>query len=357
MGHRQSADFPTSSDPRGPEYEYLCVDGFLQSAVGARALASALELGVIDYLQERPDAECEELGAALRIDVGGLGLLCDLLSASGVCEETGGRLRLSEAFRRALRYRGLLEAKLDFAELALLDFMGGLTTLIMAPGEFRRRSRLLRLFDYGRCFDSSPESEALTRRWMRITTALTKHEARVCMRFHEFGRYRRLMDVGGNSGEFALQICRTHPRVRATVFDLPLVCRIGQEHVCQEPEADRIEFVGGNALADALPTGYDLITFKSVLHDWPEREAKHLILQASRSLQAGGTLLIFERGPFEVGEGTVPYSLIPFLLFFRSFRPPAMYKTQLEDIGFRDVTIQGIDLEMPFFLVAGVKEP
>lgn len=355
MERHQPASVPMAHDPRGPEYDHLCVDEFLKSAVAARALASALELGVIDYLRARPTAEREALCTDLRIDRGGLGLLCDLLSASGVCEESKGRLRLSAAFRRALEYRDLLEAKLDFAELALSDFMGGLTTLIMAPDQFRRRSRLFRLFDYGRCYEASPENEALTRRWMRITTALTRYEAAACVARHDFGRHRRLLDIGGNSGEFALQVCRRFPELQATVFDLPLVCQIGREHLRREPEAARIAFVSGNALADPLPGGFDLVTFKSVLHDWPDREARELLLRANHSLEAGGTLLIFERGPFDIGEGSVPYSLIPFLLFFRSFRPPVWYKTQLESMGFREVTIQRIDLEMPFFLVAGVK--
>ena len=333
------------------------MEEFLKSAVAARAIASALELGVIDYLLARPDAERGALAADLRIERGGLGLLCDLLSASGVCEEEEGRLRLSEAFRKALGYRDLLEAKLDFGALAFPDYLGGLTPLIAAPEEFRRRSRMFRLFDYGRCWDFSPESEALTRRWMRITTALTRYESAACLAQYDVGRHRRLLDIGGNSGEFALQVCRRNPELRATVVDLPLVCRIGRAHVAREPEGPRIAFVEGNALADPLPGGFDLVSFKSVLHDWPEKDAQHLIQQASGSLEKGGTLLIFERGPFEVDEAGVPYSVIPFLLFFRSFRPPAWYKVRLETMGFREVTIRRIDLEMPFFLVTGVKGP
>ena len=33
-------------------------------------------------------------------------------------------------------------------------------------------------------------------------------------------------------------------------------------------------------------------------------------------------MLIFERGPLELGEATLRYALLPMLLFFRSFRPP-----------------------------------
>ena len=37
---------------------------------------------------------------------------------------------------------------------------------------------------------------------------------------------RRMLDVGGNSGEFLLQVCRRNPELQGTVIDLPLVCDV-----------------------------------------------------------------------------------------------------------------------------------
>lgn len=53
------------------------------------------------------------------------------------------------------------------------------------------------------------------------------------------------------------------------------------------------------------------------------------------------------------GETTLPYSMIPFLLFFRSFRSPLIYEEQLKKSGFQNTEVQRIDLEMPFFLGVG----
>jgi hypothetical protein len=90
-----------------------------------------------------------------------------------------------------------------------------------------------------------------------------------------------------------------------------------------------------------------------MLHDWPDRQARHLIVRASEALNPGGTLLIFERGPLEIDEPS--YALIPLLLFFRSFRAPATYTEQLDALGFRDIDVQWVDLETPFFMVTGRK--
>ena len=144
-------------------------------------------------------------------------------------------------------------------------------------------------------------------------------------------------------------------KIKQDYIHLEARVNIADEHIRSEPEADRITFIKGNALTDELPKGFDLITFKSMLHDWPEKEAKQFIVKASQSLEPGGTLVIFERGPLEVSETTLPYSMIPFLLFFRSFRSPVIYKEQLKELGFRDITIDKISLETPFYLVTAKK--
>ena len=336
-------------------FNYLRADEFIKGIIESRALGTAFELGIIDYLVENHAGSFDEIKRISGCEAQGLGLLIDLLRANRVIDENRGEIRLTNKFIEALPYRDILVAKIEFADFVTRDFTDLFTPLIRDPDQFNQNARVFDLFGYNRCFDYSPGNYELTKRWVKITTSLTRHESLVCMEYHDFGTYRRILDIGGNSGEFALRICKKYPGISATVFDLPLVCDIGKERVSSEPEAGRITFVKGNALKDMLPKGFDLIIFKSMLHDWPEREAKRLIDRAAQSLMPGGTLLIFERGPFEMGERTAPYSILPFLLFFRSFRTPEMYEKRLRNLGFYDIRIQNIHLEMPFFLLTATK--
>jgi hypothetical protein len=139
------------------------------------------------------------------------------------------------------------------------------------------------------------------------------------------------------------------------VLDLPLVCEIGMEHVLAEPESARISFIKGDVRRDALPTGYDLIAFKSMLHDWPQEQALAFVARAAAALEPGGTLLIFERGPIRVEGAGLPFSMLPILLFFRAYRAPSAYLEQLEALGFQDVRSREIMLDSPFFLVTATK--
>jgi ubiquinone/menaquinone biosynthesis C-methylase UbiE len=349
----------TSMNPRGEnrskELEYLCVDDFIENMFYARALATGFEIGLIDLLIQNKGATFDFIREKFPKDVGGMSLLLDFLLKNRVVENREGTFVLTEEFANALQFRELLETKLQIANFAAHDFLDYFSDLVCDSEQFVHKVRFFRLFSYDKCFDYTEENYALTKRWMRITTALTKYEAQVCMKHHDFGRYSRILDIGGNSGEFVLRICRKYPRIHATVFDLPLVCQVGLEHIQSEPEADRISFVKGNALTDVLPTEFDLISFKSMLHDWPEEEAKQFIARASQSLESGGTLLIFERGPLEVGGTPLSYSMIPTLLFFHYFRSPQIYAEYLKNFGFQNIEIQRIELEMPFYLVTARK--
>jgi hypothetical protein len=340
---------------RKVEFDYLCVDQFVEDFVGARALASALESGIIDDLLQYQPCGLRDMGSRQRIDKPGLHLLLGLLRANNVVEIDDDSVRLSESFVAALRFRDLLETKLYFTNLVAPDFLGLFTVLISNPGQFFQQARLFDLFSYARCFEPTPDNYKLTAQWMRITTAFTKYEAEACMKFHEFSCYERQLDIGGNSGEFVLRICKKYPRIHAVVYDLPLVCDIGSKHVSCEPEADRIEFVKVSGSHDTPPRGFDLVTFKSMLHDWPEREMGEFLGKAYDSLTTGGTLLIFERAHLEIGDRQVPYSVIPFMLFFRSYRSPEIYKSHLERLNFRDIEIRFIELEMTFILITAIK--
>ena len=190
------------------------------------------------------------------------------------------------------------------------------------------------------------------RRWMRITTALTRYEAAACIGGHDFARCRRVLDIGGNSGEFALQLCRKYPHIQATVLDLPVVCEVGRQHIHGQPGAERVCFLAGDARTDDLPGGFDAVVFKSMLHDWPDDQARLLLRRASECLAPDGVLVIFERGPLELAAQPLPYSMLPLLLLFRSFRSPTFYVDVLKGLEFERVMVDRIDLETPFFLVA-----
>jgi len=349
-------DKKTENNIHSQAFDYLCVDDFLKDIVGSRVLGTAFETGMIDFLEKNQPCSIDKMRERFSfMDGKAIDLMLDILKITLVVREQEEGIKFTSRFLSALKFRDLLEAKLRFANFLSRDFTDLFTPLMVDPGCFASNARVFDMFGYNRCFEKTDSNYELTRRWVEITTALTKYESGICMEYHDFSPYASILDIGGNSGEFGLQICRRYSAARVTVFDLPLVCDLGLEHIKNEPEAERLSFVRGNALTDPLPGGFDLITFKSMLHDWPEDVTRGLIDRATHSLNRGGALLIFEREALEFRDNVPPFSMIPFLLFFRSFRSSVIYEDYLDESGLKNIETKHIRMGTPFHLITGRK--
>jgi SAM-dependent methyltransferase len=339
----------------GDALDYLKVDGYIGSLIDARSLKTAFEIGLIDHLLQRRSCPSPLLQQATGVDSRGMTFLLALLKSNGIVEIEHGDVRLHADFKQVLHFRDLLETKLDFAGFLLDDFADLFTCLIRDPERFVGQGRLFELFDYRRAMTPNLENYQRTRGWMRLTSTLTRYEAQSCMVLHDFSAHRRMLDIGGNSGEFALQLCRRHHELSATVFDLPLVCEIGLEHVMPEPESSRVAFCSGDLRTDELPLGHDLVTFKSMLHDWPQEDADRFLESAVQAIEPGGTLLIFERAPIDPERISPTFANLPVLLFFRSYREPETYLDTLARLGLESISCRILELDTPFFLISARK--
>jgi SAM-dependent methyltransferase len=112
---------------------------------------------------------------------------------------------------------------------------------------------------------------------------------------YDFGQHQRLLDVGGGSGGFTIELCQQAPGLTAAVYDLPHVCPIAAGNVKKAGLQDRIEAIPGDFHADpALPAGFDAILLSSVLHDHDEAANRRLLDKVFAALAPGGALLVCE---------------------------------------------------------------
>lgn len=335
-------------DERG----HLCIDRYLQTMSQGVALQAALQHGLIDRLVE-DRCTFEQLISIFPGDDDALRFLLGALELGEIVAREGDVYRLTGEFARALAYRDLIDAKLAFASWVASDIGERFTQLLTDPEPFFQQSRLFELFDYGRAAQVSEENIVHTARWVAITSVLTRYEVLACLKRYDLSPHRCMVDIGGNSGEFAFQLCRHYPQLEATVLDLPVVCEVGRRHLGGKPEAARIQF---QEAGDGLePEGYDLVTFKSMLHDWPEPHIIGFIEQAIEALKPGGRLLIYERGPFEALNSDLGYGNLPLMLFFRSYRGPDLYRQIAAQKGLVNIHCYPLQLEMPFFLLVAEK--
>ena len=58
---------------------------------------------------------------------------------------------------------------------------------------------------------------------------------------------------------------------------------------------------------------------------------------------------------FEAGAAPLPYAAAANLVFARFYRPPSAYADLLAELGFGGISVQTVEIEMPFHVIAGQK--
>jgi hypothetical protein len=102
---------------------------------------------------------------------------------------------------------------------------------------------------------------------------------------------RTVVDVGGGTGALLAAVLRARPGVRGTLVDLPATVARSGEVFRVAGVADRVTTVG-QSFFDPLPAGADLYLLKSVLSDWPDREATAILARCAEAARPSGRVVL-----------------------------------------------------------------
>lgn len=107
---------------------------------------------------------------------------------------------------------------------------------------------------------------------------------------------RRLLDVGGNTGRWALHCLRQDPDIEITIADLPGQLRMAERHIRQEGFADRVSYYEVDLLNDrsALPQGHDAVWMSQFLDCFSPAEITSILKRAAAVMMPDDHLFILE---------------------------------------------------------------
>jgi SAM-dependent methyltransferase len=170
--------------------------------------------------------------------------------------------------------------------------------------------------------------------------SLSTFTARALGEAIDFSSHERLLDVGGGSGAYDIELCKRYPQLRATVHDFPFVVEIAARNIEEAGLSERIQTHGGDFFADSgLPDGHDVILLSMILHDWNEEHNREILQKCYDALPSGGGIVISELLVNDDKTGPPPAALMSLNMLIetegRNYTP-AEYSSWLKDIGFID---------------------
>jgi SAM-dependent methyltransferase len=103
---------------------------------------------------------------------------------------------------------------------------------------------------------------------------------------------RRLIDIGGGSGAYAIAFAKAGPAIQAEVFDLGTVLPIAARHIADAGLTERVHTRVGDLRNDTFGSGYDLALVSAICHMLGPDENRDLLRRVFASLAPGGRVVV-----------------------------------------------------------------
>jgi SAM-dependent methyltransferase len=107
---------------------------------------------------------------------------------------------------------------------------------------------------------------------------------------YPFGRFSKVVDVGGGTGYLVRSILHAYPSIKEGIcFDTPEVIARADEDILL---GERYQRIGGDFF-DFIPSA-DLFILRQIMHDWDDERCMQVLENIGRSLNAGGKVLVVD---------------------------------------------------------------
>jgi hypothetical protein len=245
-------------------------------------ICSATKIGLFDELvtPRRADEICASLGTNATITKG----VCEVLADIGIIEREDGFYQNTEMANLYLRADSPLDQSQPLQNLVDGFQLWEKLDHLIEKGPVRADEEQI----FGNNLVGSLASEALCRELQRTINIISD--------IPEFGKARRLLDLGGGHGLYAIAATFLNPDLRAYVYDLPEVVEYAKTYI-KRFDAGRVETVTGNLFEDDIGGGYDVV----LLFYNPGGKNPWLVPKIHSSLNDGG-LFISKHAFYDQGD-------------------------------------------------------
>ena len=250
--------------------------------MGSQALFAALEIGLFTELATGP-APLAELARRLGSEPRPLLALLEACAAMDLLWRDGDRYGNSAAADRYL----VRDARGYMGDYYLRQIAATLYAQVPAARAVVRGAAP------GGTYAGFLDDPVRTEEFIRGQHAGSSGPAYLLARAHDVARFSRLLDLGGGSGAFAIEMVRQRG-LSAIVVDHPAVVAVARKIVEEAGLSDRIRCAAGDVVTGPWPEGADLILLSYVVSSYGPGVLRDLLARAHAYLPPGGGLVIHD---------------------------------------------------------------
>ncbi len=246
------------------------------------------------------------------IELGLFDEMADFRSAADIAAAIGSHAGNTERFLNALATIGLVEKKSgayrNRPETAAFLMKGAPAYLGPLLNTVQRMCvdplvKLIDLVKVGPCAQPLEKEFSSEARWAEATRAsagwvaggVGRQMADIVSGLTEFAGFRRMLDLGGGHGMFALYFVTAHPSMSAVVYDRSAVVAVADEFIREYGMQNRVAVTAGDFLNDGIGTGYDFIWACSTLN-FARHDLDRLFMKIYDALNPCGVFISFQDG-------------------------------------------------------------
>lgn len=314
--------------------------GFL----GSQALFSALRLGLFTTLAEEP-CTIPQLAAKLKVPVEPLKVLVTTCLSLKLLSWDGEYCRNSPVAARYLvksarNYIG--DYYLRQIQLTMYEIADQIHPVLEGQPQSTPTYAT---------FLNTPER---AEEFIRGQHAGSTSPAALLSRNVDFSGYSNLLDLGGGSGAFAIELVKRNPRLNATVLDHPQVVAVAEKIIAEAGLSERIKCAGGNLLVDPWPGRADLVLLSYIASCYRPETVDELLTRIYNYLPGGGELVVHDFVFYPDRSGPHNTALLLFGQLAVSGQTQAYTTTELSQAmqraGFKVVAVQPLLPDLTFLL-------
>lgn len=311
-------------------------------------LFAASDLGIFSKLHELGSADNAQLALALNLNERGSGLLLNACAAIGLLEKHDGRFRNSP------------EAAAFLVPGRPGDLSGALRYNRDVYGAWGKLAELART---GQPVEDPQihlgEDPVRTRNFVMSMHGKALAMAQPVLSLLNLSGAKRLLDVGGGPGTFAVLLAKANPELRCTVLELPPIAAIAQELIAAQGVAGRVSLLPGDYHLTPFPEGNDAILLFGMMHQEPPATILDLLKRAHAALTPGGTVYVLDmmtdrehvNPPFSAMFAVNMALTKEYGWVFSD----AELREWMTEAGFEDFAVQPLPPPMPHWLATGKK--